>query len=181
MSRNNPPSDTPRPDRRDRLYKEAAETLGPALARLARAVERDPDRARDLEQDIHLALWRSLDSFAGDCALATWTYRVAHNVAASHAARGARAAPLVGLDAITEAPASDNPEHAADAALTLDRLYALIARLTPADRSVMLLYLEGVDARQTGEIMGLSANHIGVKVHRLKALLARRFHAGDQP
>jgi len=177
MSRDNPPPETPR----DRLYRQAADAFGPALARLARAVERDPERARDLEQDIHLALWQSLDGFAGDCALATWTYRVAHNVAASHAAKGARAAPLVGLDALAELAAPDDPERAAGAAWALDRLQALIARLVPADRSLILLYLEGLDARQIGEIVGLTANHVGVKVHRIKALLARRLTPGDQP
>ena len=178
MNRDNPPrSDAPR----DRLYAEAAEAFGPALARLARAVERDFERARDLEQDIHLALWRSLERFAGDCALSTWTYRVAHNVAASHAARGARAAPLVGLDAIADVAASDDPEHTAGTAQALDRLHALIARLTPADRSVILLYLEGLDARQIGEVIGLTVNHVGVKVHRIKAVLARQFAPGGQP
>lgn len=177
MSRDNPPPEA----LRDRLYRQAADALGPALARLARAVERDPERARDLEQDIHLALWRSLDGFAGDCALATWTYRVAHNVAASHAAKGSRAAPLVGLDALAESAAPDDPERAAGAAWALDRLQELIARLAPDDRSLILLYLEGLDARQIGEIVGLTANHVGVKVHRIKALLARRFTPGDQP
>lgn len=173
--------DIPSSERRDRLYAEATAALAPALARLSHAIERDPERARDLEQDIHLALWRSLDGFAGECALATWTYRVAHNVAADHAARGTRSATLIGLDAIAEMPASDDPEHAADTALTLDRLHALIARLTPADRSLMLLYLEGIGTAQIGEIVGLNPNHVGVKVHRLKALLARRFQPGDQP
>lgn len=176
MSRDNPSIDEPR----DRLYAEAAETLGPALARLARAVERDAERARDLEQDIHLALWRSFDGFAGDCALSTWAYRVAHNVAASHALNGARAARLVGLEEVADLPAADNPEHAAGEAHALARLHNLIARLTPDDRAVILLYLEGLDARQIGEITGLTANHIGVKVHRIKTLLARRFSPGDQ-
>lgn len=179
MSRDNPSSDDLRA-RRDRLYAEAAETLGPALARLARAVERDAERACDLEQDIHLAVWRSLDGFAGECALSTWTYRVAHNVAASHALNGARAARQIGLDAVADLPAADNPEHAAGEAHALARLHGLIAQLTPDDRAVILLYLEGLDARQIGEISGHTANHIGVKVHRIKALLARRFTPGDQ-
>ena len=179
MSRDIPAIDEPRA-RRDRLYAEAAEALGPALARLARAVERDAERARDLEQDIHLALWRSLDGFAGDCALSTWIYRVAHNVAASHALNGARAARMVGLDELADFPAADNPEHAAGEAHALARLHALIARLTPDDRAVMLLYLEGMDARQIGEITGHAANHVGVKVHRIKALLTRTFSSGDQ-
>lgn len=179
MSRGNPSIEEPR-TRRDRLYAEAAETLGAALARLARAIERDAERARDLEQDIHLAVWRSLDSFAGDCALATWVYRVAHNVAASHALNSARAARLVGLEAVADLPAADNPEQAAGEAHALARLHGLIARLTPDDRAVILLYLEGLGARQIGEITGHSSNHIGVKVHRIKALLARRFSPGDQ-
>jgi RNA polymerase sigma-70 factor (ECF subfamily) len=179
MSRDNPSIEEPRA-RRDRLYAEAAETLGPALARLARAVERDPERARDLEQDIHLALWRSLDGFAGNCALSTWTYRVAHNVAASHALNGAHAARLVGLEAAADLPAADNPEHAAGEAHALAQLRSLIAQLTPDDRAVILLYLEGLDARQIGEITGHTANHIGVKVHRIKTLLARSFSPGDK-
>jgi RNA polymerase sigma-70 factor (ECF subfamily) len=179
MSRDNPSLEEPGA-RRDRLYAEAAETLGPALARLARAAEHDQDRARDLEQDIHLALWRSLDGFAGDCALATWTYRVAHNVAASHALNGARAARLVGIEEVADLAGADNPEHAAGEAHALARLHGLIARLTPDDRAVILLYLEGLDARQIGDITGHTANAIGVKVHRIKALLARRFSPGDQ-
>jgi len=178
MSRDNPSTEAPRV-RRDRLYAEAAEALGPALARLARAVERDAERARDLEQDIHLALWRSLERFAGACALSTWTYRVAHNVAASHTLSGARAARLVGIEAIADLPAADNPEHEAGEAHALARLHGLIARLTPDDRAVILLYLEGLDARQIGEITGQTANAIGVKVHRIKALLTRHFSPGD--
>ena len=72
---------------RSRLYDEAAAAFGPALARLAVAYERDPHRRQDLLQDIHFALWRSLAAFDGRCALRTWVYRVAHNVATSHALR----------------------------------------------------------------------------------------------
>jgi RNA polymerase sigma-70 factor (ECF subfamily) len=67
---------------REDLYEEAVSTHGPALDRLARAYEADPETRRDLLQEIHLALWRSLDSFQSRCSLRTWIYRVAHNVAA---------------------------------------------------------------------------------------------------
>ena len=43
----------------ERLYAEALQEFGPAMARLARGYERDEDRCRDLLQDIHLAIWRS--------------------------------------------------------------------------------------------------------------------------
>jgi RNA polymerase sigma-70 factor (ECF subfamily) len=72
---------------RERLYGHAAETLGAALGRLARAYERDADQRRDLLQEIHVALWRSLSRFDGRCSLRTWVYRVAHNTAISKTVR----------------------------------------------------------------------------------------------
>ena len=53
-------SDVSRAAGQERRYAEAAAAFGPALERLARAYERDPDKRRDLLQEIHIALWRSL-------------------------------------------------------------------------------------------------------------------------
>jgi RNA polymerase sigma factor (sigma-70 family) len=80
---------------RDRLYAEAADTYGAAVGRLARAYEADPDARRDVLQEIHFAVWRSLAAFDGRCSLRTWAYRVAHNAAASHVMRQRRARALV--------------------------------------------------------------------------------------
>lgn len=163
----------------DRRYAEACAIYAPAIARLSRAVERNPDRARDLEQDIHLALWRSLAAFDGRCALSTWIYRVAHNVAASHAARGARTAQLIWIEDADLPPAPDDPEGRAANEQLLSRIHALLTTLRAVDRSVMLLYLEGLDAAAIGDITGLSASNVAVKVHRIKTMLARHFMHGE--
>jgi len=168
--------------KQDSLYAETA-AFAPAIARLARAAERDGDRARDLEQEIHLALWRRLASFDGRCSLSTWTYRVAHNVAATHAARGARTPRGITLEQAAEDTASliapDNPEQAAGQAQLLASVNALIARLQQPDRSIILLYLEGVEAATIAEIVGISAANVAVKVHRIKAMLRRHFQMGE--
>jgi RNA polymerase sigma-70 factor (ECF subfamily) len=75
------------PSNQDDLYKDVASGYGPALDRLARAYEANPEERRDLLQEIHLALWRSFEGFDGRCSLRTWVYRVAHNVATSHVIR----------------------------------------------------------------------------------------------
>ena len=62
---------------REDLYEEAVRTHGPALDRLSRAYEADPEVRRDLLQEIHLGLWRSLESSDARCSLRTWSYRVA--------------------------------------------------------------------------------------------------------
>ena len=59
-------------DGQEERYALAARSLGPAVERLARAYEADADRRRDLVQEIHLALWRSLAGFDGRCSLRTW-------------------------------------------------------------------------------------------------------------
>jgi hypothetical protein len=68
---------------RDDLYIEAVASCGTALDRLARAYEVDPDKRRDLLQEIHVALWQSFENFKGRCSLKTWVYRVAHITATS--------------------------------------------------------------------------------------------------
>jgi len=162
----------------DDLYQEAATNHGGALERLARAYEADPDIRRDLLQEIHIALWRSFDGFGGRCSLRTWIYRVAHNVSTSHVLRQrrARSQTLVGLEELENLP--DSNSNDADRGHALDRLLNLIQRLKPLDRQVILSYLEGLDAASIGEITGLSAANVATKIHRIKAILTRRFQGG---
>ena len=92
----------------DFLYQQAAEAYGPSLDRLARAYEFDPDARRDLLQEIHLQLWRSLASFDQRCSLRTWVYRIAHNVATGHVIRQSRIRNrLVTIEEIESLPADD--------------------------------------------------------------------------
>ena len=166
----------------DERYAAAATEFGPAIERLARAYEAEADPRGDLIQDIHVALWRSLAAFDGRCSLRTWVYRVAHNTAASHVRkrrrwRGERGASLELLETL---PDTDDPETAVGERRALERLMAIIQQLGSPDRQVVLLYLEDLDAGAIGEIIGLSAGAVSVKIHRLKALLARRFAKGGR-
>ena len=161
----------------DTLYRQAGEQFAPALARLARAVERDAEKARDLEQEMHCALWSSLKRFKGDCALKTWVYRVAHNVAADHVAKAVRGPSKVPLEEIDALPAAVNVETATAEVLVLAQVAELIRKLPPLDAQVIVLWLEGESAADISEITGLSAGAVSVRVHRIKSLLAGHFVA----
>ena len=161
------------------MYREAAAGYGGALDRLASAYEANPEERRDLLQDIHVGLWRSFSAFDGRCSLRTWVYRVAHNIATSHVIRQKRKnSVLVTLEAIEAMP--DVQDHAYEQRVNLERLMALIHRLKPLDRQMTLLYLEGMDAASIGEVMGVSAGNVATKIHRIKNILARRFHGGER-
>jgi RNA polymerase sigma-70 factor (ECF subfamily) len=159
------------------LYGEVAGGYAAALERLVRAYEHDPERRRDLLQEVHLALWRSLALFDNRCSLRTWVYRVAHNAATSHGIRRWANAPrLLSLDEVDDRADEGDLERDADRRMSMDRLLGLIHRLKPLDRQVVLLYLEGLDAASIGEVTGSSPGSIATKVHRLKKLLTRQFH-----
>ena len=158
------------------------DVYGAALDRLARAYEADPDKRRDLLQDIHLALWLSLEKFEARCSLRTWVYRVAHNTATSHVIRQRRTNSRVLLNLEEIEARADQADQARDTdeRMALERLLQLIHQLKPLDREVMLLYLEDLDATSIGEITGLSAGHVRTQIHRTKAILIRQFHKGGQ-
>jgi RNA polymerase sigma-70 factor (ECF subfamily) len=161
----------------EQLFERALAEFGPAISRIARANEANAARRADLQQEIYFELWRSLAVFDGRCSLGTWVYRVALNMAARHLHRQRRVAlrELQNLEEIAEPSAPHETDGAVDDEQRLALLNELIARLKPLDRQVVLLYLDDLDAAQIGEITGLSASHVAVKVHRVKRLLAQMY------
>jgi RNA polymerase sigma-70 factor (ECF subfamily) len=161
----------------DGLYERAVRDYGRALDRLAAGYENDPEKRRDLRQEIHLQLWRSLAVFDGRCSLSTWIFRVAHNTAVSYVNRERRSNQgLVSLEQIDDLAWTGD----ADRRLALAQLTQLILTLKPLDRQIVISYLEGLDAAAIAEITGLSPANVAMKIHRIKDILARRFHK-EQP
>jgi len=159
----------------DARYLETIKLCAASLSRLVVGYERDASRRQDLMQDIHLALWKSFESFDGRCSLQTWAYRVAHNVAIRHMMNNKRVRlqELHTLEEMPE-PASDDEKTQAKEEY-LQKLYGLIEQLKPVDRQVILLYLEQQDAQTIGEVAGLSPENVATKIHRIKKLLQAMF------
>jgi RNA polymerase sigma-70 factor (ECF subfamily) len=82
----------------------------------------------------------------------------------------------VSLEELEMVPSKDQLDT--DQRRNLERLSALIQQLKPLDRQVIISYLEDLDAVSIGEITGLSPGNVAVRIHRIKNILARRFHEG---
>jgi RNA polymerase sigma factor (sigma-70 family) len=129
---------------------------------------RDADRA-DLVQDILAELWRAFPRYDRSRPFATWVYRIALNVAISWVRRDAphqrRTVPLDDHDA----PDPRDPD--ADTRVRL--LYAVIDRLAPLDRALLLLHLDDHSHREIAGILGISESNVATKLNRLKLRLRR--------
>ena len=136
------------------------------------------DERNDLLQDVLLAVWKSIPAFRGQAKPATYLYRVSHNAALlwvrkerNYRRRVERFGALSAEDFVA------SPEAGTDERLA--RLYAAIHQLKPADRSLMLLSLDGLSYREMSEVLGLTESNVGVKLNRIKAQLTRTLK-GDE-
>lgn len=167
--------------KQEHLYASAVTEFGPSLTRLAAAYEANRTNQEDLLQEIHLAVWRSFATFANQCSLRTWVYRVAHNAAASHVrvqrqTRRSQSLALVDPNGLTR---EFGDEKRVDDAELLAKVRELVHRLRPIDRDVLLLYLEGMEAAEIAEVVGISASNVAQKVHRAKRVLKQTYSLGD--
>jgi RNA polymerase sigma-70 factor, ECF subfamily len=137
------------------------------VVKVAASYARHADERDDLAQEIVTQLWRAWPHYDASRPFATWTYRIALNVAIGHARSEARrrlhAAPA---DATPDDVADDDadPEHAR----RVRQLRAFIERQPPLDRALLLLYIDGCLQRDIAEILGLSETNVATKIGRLK-------------
>ncbi len=125
----------------------------------ARAADRD-----DLFQEIFLAVWRALPAFRGDASVRTWLYRIAHNVALTWQARQRR------RDA-QETSLSEDAAAGSEMDLRRLELKRAVARMPPADRTLVLLWLEGLSAAEIEEVTGVKAATVAVRLSRIRRAL----------
>lgn len=157
----------------EQLQKQWAAPLG----RVSRGHEREAERRRDLDQEIWVAIWRALPSRPDNSPLGPWALTVAHHAALAHAAKHARRREK--LRTLEELEAAEPPPAAPDADGRLDRLSALqrleawIQGVAPLDRQLLMLSLEGLGPSELAPLVGLSANHVAVKLSRLRKVMAR--------
>ena len=141
------------------------ETYAGPIRRLCGAyASRSADRD-DLFQDIFLAVWRALPSFRGDSSERTWLYRVAHNVALSWQTRDRRRSSReTALHATVEPSDSMDMRRLA--------LNQAIAAMNPTDRTLTLLWLEGLSAVEIEEVTGIKSTTVAVRLSRIRKHLS---------
>jgi len=142
-----------------------------ALAqRLASSHEANPELARDLTQEILVAVWRAWPAFRQQCSERTYVARIAHNRIATHISRAVRQPVMVELSEEL-ATAAPTPEELAMRGDESRRLMAVVRTLPIAYREVAILLLEGFSPAEIADTLGLTANAVAIRGTRARDLL----------
>ena len=122
----------------------------------------------DLFQEILIRLWNGFDNYEGRSTAQTWIYRVALNTAINQDKKERRRIETVPLTVDIDPYEADDPKTQ-----QIRELYDRISRLDLIDRSLILLWLEGITYDEIGAIIGITPNNVGVRLARIKDKLVK--------
>lgn len=132
--------------------------------RLCYSYTRSEAPAEDLVQECFSRVWANLAEFEHRSDYGTWIYRIAANTCLMQL-RKEKNNPVEYRgqlkEGISEERNADQPES----------LYRAIGQLAEIDRIIISMVLEDVPQREIGEVLGITENHVNVKVHRIKKQL----------
>jgi RNA polymerase sigma-70 factor (ECF subfamily) len=157
-------------DDHQQTFRDLVREHGALIARIAASYEADAELARDLTQEILLAVWRAVPTFREQSSWRTYIARIAHNRSVTHVARAAGRPISVEMPETLECPAP-LPEAVA---LEGDRWRSVlnaVQQLPIAYRQVATLTLEGFTPPEIAQILGLSVNAVAIRSTRARALL----------
>ena len=159
---------------KEKLFEEVFEENRDRIYRLCYTSINNKSDVEDLFQEVMINVWRSLNDFRHESKISTWIYRIAVNTALLFNKRFKTRSNRF----INFGPAELDESHSSDEPLQigkdedLKRLHEAISKLNKQDRIIIGLYLEDMSYGEIAEIVGISVNYVGVKISRIKTVLA---------
>ncbi len=153
------------------IFLKALELNQEKLFRICSIYSKDNEDAKDLFQEVLVHIWRSMSTFKANSRIGTWMFRVALNVCLRFKSKHTKNQNgFIRLDSITIANFGyeENSEGENE---KLNSLRKCVKELNEADKAIVALYLEGIAYKEISSILGLSENHIAVKIKRIKSKL----------
>lgn len=127
----------------------------------------DGGEKKDLYQEVLLQAWKSFQSFRNEAKFSTWLYRVCINTILTQKRKGSKYEQEDSIDARAENLSAEN-----FIALDFNSIKMVIRRLPETDRAIISMHLDGYENAEIAAVIGISNNHVAVKLHRIKQQLA---------
>jgi len=151
-------------------FEQVLEENKAKIYRICRIYAVAPIEPQDLFQEVVFHLWKSLPTFKGKSNISTWVYKIALNVCHRSKMKLERKnGKTVRLESIQFTPIASPLQE--DQQERYQLLRQCISTLDESDQSIIILYLEELPYKEIAVITGLSANHIAVKMKRIRKKL----------
>jgi RNA polymerase sigma-70 factor (ECF subfamily) len=161
-------------DNRERRFEELLTEYRDRIYRLCCAYVRNPADRQDLYQDVLLKIYHGLERFRGQSAIGTWVYRICVNSCIDflRMERRRRAGTIdADVHDLEIAATSRSVEQRYVESERLQLLRERMDWLSLLDRTLISLYLEDLSYREIADVVGISAQNVGVRLHRIKKQL----------
>lgn len=125
----------------------------------------DADEVNDLFQEVLVNLWKGFKGFEHRSDIKTWLYRVALNTCISLDRKKRRSATVrLTMDINLFEDCDEDTRQ-------VDMLHKRISKLQPFDRAIVLLWLENLSYEEIGQIVGITAKNVSVRLFRIREQL----------
>jgi len=149
----------------EHLFLELIEDNKNRINRICSVYAKNKEDQKDLVQDVLLNIWKAIPNFKQLSNINTWLYRIALNVCLSSKYERNQINKIqfesIDFKLTDDGPKSTEYEH----------LYYCISRLPETEKSIIILFLEDLPYKEIAEIIGISENHVAVKIKRIKSKL----------
>ncbi|MCR5535684.1 MAG: sigma-70 family RNA polymerase sigma factor [Bacteroidaceae bacterium] len=126
---------------------------------------KDEDEVNDLFQEVLINLWNGYEGFEHRSDIRSWVYRVALNTCISYDRKRRR------TDAERLNMNINLFEDRDEDTRQVDMLHKRISKLQPFDRAIVLLWLENLSYEEIGQIVGITAKNVSVRLFRIREQL----------
>lgn len=164
-------------------YADLVRTQGPRMLAVARRILRADDDAADAVQEAFISAFRAIGNFEGGAKLSTWLHRIVVNASLMRLRNRTRR-PEVSIDELlprfedgqhVDEPRewrSPEPLDALERRETRQLVRSLIDELPTDYRTVLMLRdIEGLDTKETAELLGVTPNAAKIRLHRARLAL----------
>lgn len=127
----------------------------------------DTEEKKELYQEILLQAWKGWPSFRHEAKFSTWLYRICLNTILTQKRKPQRIDYKDSLENISPAVHNSVVQNE-----DVVRLRMAIRQLPETDRAIISMNIDGYENAEVAEMLGISNNHVAVKLHRIKQQLA---------
>lgn len=151
----------------EKIFLEQIRSSQGIIYKLVNLYANTGEEKKDLYQEVLLHAWKAWPAFRGESQFSTWLYRICLNTILTQKRKPSRVDYRETLPDIPHQPG--NPIEINH---EIQHLQHAIRQLAETDRAIISMHLDGYENPEIAATLGITSNHVAVKLHRIKQQLA---------